>query len=296
MNQATALETAAPAEQPIPRADDIAGLDSSGRDYYSVSEGKFVVRRDKETIKETDKLVGRLDRIGVEEGTWKSGRNYHRVEVDITTADGPVQLALDLIDPDGIFKPSVAAWQVARAFVTAGFNKGDIIALQAWQGTPQKSHHKPSNCVSTYRVIGNKSDRIVAPSVADQDWDDLEEALRTLSCYGARPHRDDEESSSTGMTSLITELKSRGWETPEENPEGWLKLAKGRLKMPVSSLAEIRDDVWGQVAKDIANNAPAGAPPFPEIASGGVKPVKVSSLFPPAGPGQVGEYDPFADD
>jgi hypothetical protein len=290
MNNVTALDTTAPAEQHIPRADEIAGLDSSGRDYYSISEGKFVVRREKETIKETDKLVGRLDRIGVEEGAWKSGRNYHRVEVDITTADGPVQLALDLIDPDGIFKPSVAAWQVARAFVAAGFNKGEIIALQAWQGTPQKSHHKPSNCVSTYRVVGNRSDRIVAPSMPDQDWDDLEEALRTLSCYGARPHRDDEESATTGMISLVTELKARGWATPAENESGWLKLVTGRLKMStVKSLDEIRDDVWGQVAKDIANNAPAGSPPFPEIAA--AEPVKISSLF-----SSATDYDPTADE
>lgn len=293
MNTQEELATAAATGTPIPRADDIEGLDNSGRDYFSISEGKFVVRREKEVVKSVEKLVGRLERIGVEEGQWKSGRDYHRVEVDITTADGPAQIALDLIDPDGVFKPSVAAWQVARAFVAAGFNKGDNIALQAWQGTPQKTHHKPSNCVSTFQVVGNKAHRIVAPSAPDQDWDDLEEALRTLTCYAARPSRD--EDGHSGIGALIAELKSRGWGTPSEDPDGWLKLAKGRLKLPVKTLEEISDDVWGQVARDIAANAPAGSPPFPEIApkvptKAAETPV-VSSLF-----GAAVDYDPAADE
>jgi hypothetical protein len=289
------LATSAPStDQPIPRADDIAGLDAAGRDYYSVSDGKFVVRRDKEVLKESTKLVGRIDRIGIERGTWKGGRNYHRLELDITTADGPAQLALDLIDPDGNFKPSVAAWQVARAFVTASFDKGAIVALQSWQGTPQKAHHKPSNNVSVYRVIGNKSDRIVSQSEKGGEWDDLEDSLRAIPCYGARPKRDDDQS---GMDALVAELKGRGWPTPEENPAGWLALTTGRLKMGVKALSEIADPVWAQIAKDIANNAKPGSPMFPELQP---SVPSVGSLF-GTGPvsasaGSATDYDPAADE
>lgn len=288
------MESAATNEELLD-LDEIEGLGGgAGRKFYQVTDGKFVIKKDKQIQESHEKLLGRFERIGIETGTWKSGRAYHRLEVDFTGKDGPFSVSVDLIDPDGNFKAPVSAYHIARGFITAHFAVGDVVALNAWLGTPQKSHHHASNCVSVYRVVGKRADRIVAPKTTDT-WDDLDAAIRELPGFAPRPKRQD---AISGLAKLVAELKSRGWPTPADNPDGWLKLLRriGVDEAMAPTIDKVADGTWEQVAVDIAQNAQPGAAPFPELVAAAAP---KSSLFggSAAKPAKSAaeEYDPYAD-
>lgn len=284
----------APIDDSIP--DNISGLGGSGRRFYNVKNGKFICRgTDDEVIDETDNIIGRLERHGLEKGHYRTGRAFYQLEIDIKTKTGPVTLRLDLLNPGMELKPSVAALNLARGLIAARFEPGALMALQSWTSAPPKDkpHRQPSNHISVYRVDAlGKADRITPPK-DDGEWSDYEAALPLIPAFSARPKRN---SGPTHYQGLCEDLVARGWPTPDDNPKGWLNLLGG-FGISVASTDQIQDDTWGEVRLEL-KKAPEGTACPPQIAPSAVAP-KVTGLFggaaPAADPSAVA-YDPAADE
>ena len=290
--QSDAIETTH-ADDSIP--DNISGLGGSGRRFYNIKEGKFICRgTDDVVIDETDQIIGRLERHGLEKGAYRTGRAFYQLEIDIKTKTGPVTLRLDLLNPDMEIKPSVAALNLARGLIAARFEPGALIALQSWKSDPPKDkpHRRPSNHISVYSVDAKGAATRITPPKDDDDWTDYEAALPLIPGFAPRPKRN---FGPTHYQGLCEDLAGRGWPTPEDNPKGWLALLGG-FGITVESVDHIQDDTWGEVRLEL-QNAPAGTACPPQIAAAAAP--KASGLFggaPAAVNPSATAYDPAADE
>jgi len=290
--QSDAIENAT-GEDSIP--DQVSGLGGTGRRFYNIKDGKFICRgQDDEVIDETDKIIGRMERHGLERGTYRTGRAFYQLEIDIKTKTGPVTVRLDLLNPDMELKPSVAALNLARGLIAARFEPNALLALQTWQSDPPKDkpHRRKSNHISVYRVDMSGAATRITPPKDDGEWSNYEAALPLLPGFSARPKR---ASGPTHYAGLIEDLLARNWPSLADNPEGWLALLGG-FGVAVKSIDEIDEDTWGEVRLEL-QKVPAGTPA--PAALGTAKP-KVSGLFgnapAPAKDPFATAYDPAADE
>lgn len=235
--------------QEIPSANDV-NIPRQGRyAYYRIGTGTIETgSKNKGTLQEIPKLVGRIVRVGLHESTgeWQS----KALEVELETRDyGPVNLSVELLDPKKNFKPSLKAVCFADALTKCA--AGDIVAIEANLSRKANEFGNYSTYVNFHRLEGGdwkRIDRDRAPqgqSIPDQ-FAALLVKLQALPHWGARTQEIDAD---THLGHLAAKVKELDWMSIEGNEGKWLRFINEALLggTKYANLHDIPDDVIGEI-------------------------------------------------
>ncbi len=116
---------------------------------YRIASGKLLKGSEKAgNLEELEKIVGRLLRIGFQEGTNKEGKYFSQLEADFQTSSGVIRVKTNTSNA-GAFKVGVAALSFAKALVVV--KPGDLIQVEAQLASKPNSHGN----YSTYANLSN---------------------------------------------------------------------------------------------------------------------------------------------
>jgi hypothetical protein len=278
MSESLNQEIATVQTMDIPDAEDIK---VTGGKQWRFSRGKIVQGEEKPAgsgnfERETKRLIGRLERVGIYEGIGKSDNQpYSQVECDLMTKEGLQHVKGGLNDPDFaelVLKPSVST--VKFAWALTQYKKGDIVMLEATQskdpatyvvnGVKKKGSHV--TYVNCFRVEGNSATPIYSPkrneheapkSLVDQ-WLELKPQIEAHDAYAPRPRRDDDDGGAveaSHYSHLCNLCRERKWASPEQATADWLELMRKAFQeeKPRARLNDWDDDSWGQALQTVGN-------------------------------------------
>lgn len=288
-----------------------------GRAVWRIASGAICTGREEDgTLRERDKVVGRLRRIGVHHGLTKdTSEPYGQLEADWETAEGMVRVKVGITEKGtGLVKPGVSAITYATGLLELA--KDELAILTANQSSKKNKFGKYSTYANLYhynpvtKAQKETARRPRTEATMNEQWEQLEAELRLHPAFAERPASESDESdgaANTHLSAFIQECAAKGWVTPEQNPAAWLKLmAKASvppLATPHQKLSDHSDDQWGELRQAMAGRteipkalAPAqaeflrtGAPAAPPAAS----PAATGAVNPGAFDEEV---DPFADE
>jgi hypothetical protein len=228
---------------------------------------------------EKTSVLGILRRVWVYQGSNKFGPVY-QLEADIETRDGMVHLKSKLLNSRRELAPSTSA--INFAWCLLQFGKDSLMRIATVQGEARQlddgTMGGAPTYVNAYAVVNGEAKPIYRPKrdpnaprqTAIEVWTPLEEQLRAHPAWKEREIREEDEapdgSALTHFRALCQECASKGWPTPEELPEAWLKLVAMFFEDPnkpkpgqpgyvapvvKTSLAGYNEDEWGVVRQAI---------------------------------------------
>jgi hypothetical protein len=235
---------------------------SAGREVWRASEGKIVTgRKQDNTLREREKIVGALRRIGVHSGISKIDNTpYSQLEADIETREGMVRFKSGITDKLGKLQPSTAALSFAEGLLDLAAN--ELMVVTANSSTKENrfgSHntyinlHHLDATVRPLKTWPTKRRPIDKSLTMEEQWSNLEAELQAHPSWAERPKDDTEEDEGEELShlgELCREVAAKGWPTPEQAPQEWLPMVAKFFKHADkvrASLTDYSDDEWGRV-------------------------------------------------
>lgn len=267
----------------IPTDDEVKA--SSSRQAWRCANGK-VCRgsEDEGTLETREKLTGRLRRVGIHEGHFtRDGKEkrVYQIEADIETANGMERIKASLCNLKGEDAPSGVA--IGLAWGLLQIAKDELMVITATQGTKKNEFGSYSTFCNVFTLKPGSTTATEVPrrQRSEEPMEDtlagLLAEIKTHPAYADRPvnESDDAEGNAqTHLSALCKECEAKQWPTPEQAPAEWLGMMAAVSKQPVKgSLAEISDDLWGQVRltlKDKVDAPKALAPAVARLAGTGI--------------------------
>lgn len=309
-----------PIDNEIPDANDVQR--GEGIPTWRIANGKLLRGSEaKENLEEVDKVVGKLLRIGFQEGKSKEGEYYSHLEADLQTKAGTVRVKVNT-SYAGDFKVSVTAISFAKALIMVPAN--DLIQVEAQLSSkPSKKWNKYSTYANVSHVYQddkkNWHTKWVDKYELDKDlsmeeqWDILLSDLKTHPNWKVREmgKRDDDEGHSGGgngdylapwdkpaYKAAEPALVRAGWPAFHHGTkDAWLAFVK-RAAPGVNTVDDIPDAMWGELVAALPNLKAVPAVLAAVKESAPQKAVQTRAPA-PAGAFKFGaddEYDPFADE
>jgi hypothetical protein len=301
-----------PAETQIPDPSNVQK--GEGIPTWRIANGKLMRGTEaKENIEEIDIVLGKLLRIGFQEGRSKDGEFYSHLEVDLETSGGIVRVKTNTSHA-GEQKIGVTAISFAKALVMVPAN--DLIQIEAKLGTKPNKYNKFSTYANLSHVyLDDKKNwrtkwveryELDKDLTLDQQWEILLSDLKRHPNWKVREMKrdDDEAGGGNGGGEYLAPwdraaykaaepaLLQKGWpEFCHGTKDAWLKFASAAAKTAFTSVDDIPESFWtGLVAylpqakevPDVLAAVKVAPAPTPPPATGG---------FSFGGD----DYDPFTD-
>lgn len=205
----------------------------------------------------SQKVVGLLRRVGIHTGKRESdGQIFSQVEADIETANGIEHFKSSLTDDNGNLKPSSATvgftWglnQIAKdEQVMITVSEAEFVTDKGGKPTFVNLWESPKQDWKFQQLVRPRRDKN-APKVELVDqWRMLEAEFKAHPAFSERAIREDDEAGPTHLSELCKECEAKGWPSPSQVPQVWLKRIAEKSQHPVKAkLTEYDDDVWGQI-------------------------------------------------
>jgi hypothetical protein len=232
----------------LPDADEVDT--SRGMTSYRIANGALCQGSEKRgNLVTVSKALGKLLRISIHEGTGKDdGVWFQRLEADFETNKGPVRIHAPLSNA-GVAKPGIAATSFAEGLLDLALHEVAVVEPDQSVKPNRFGSYTTFARVYHYDVKTGKTrstlrrDRNPNQTLEDQ-WAELEAELRDHPAYKDRKA----EAADTHLSLLSAECKAKGWPTPEENPEGYVKMCQEVLGDPmIEKLSDIDEELWGEV-------------------------------------------------
>ena len=234
---------------------------STGRASWRIANGKICKGSEEEgTLDTREKIVGRLRRVGIHDGSFTRDNKTKRVyqlEADIETAKGMERVKASLCNLKGEDAPSGVA--VGLLWGLLQFAKDELLVITASQGTKKNEFGSYSTFVNMFRLPEGKTEGVAidrrprneGENFADVQ-NDLLKKIKQHPAFADRPASDsddDEGNATTHLSALGKECAERGWPTPDQKPGAWLKMMAGFFKLPApkAALSEHDDHEWGEI-------------------------------------------------
>lgn len=298
----------------IPDANDVQR--GEGIPTWRIASGKLLRGTEaKGDLQEKDKVVGKLLRIGFQEGRSNDGEYYSHLEIDLETSAGTVRVKTNTSHA-GEEKIGVTAISFAKALVMVKAN--DLIQVEAQLAKKANKYGKFStyaNVSHVYQEGGQWRTKWVDKYELDKDltidaqWEILLSDLKTHPAWKVREmaKRDDEGHGGGGGGEYLApwdrpaykaaepELRKKGWpEFHHGTKDAWLKFASAAAKTAFATVDDIPEGFWSGLVAYLpqAKEVPA------VLAAVKAAPAPAAAAAPAGGSFDFAggdDYDPFAD-
>ncbi len=302
-----------PAETQIPSANDVQR--GEGIPTWRIASGKLLKGTEaKGNVEEIDKVVGKLLRIGFQEGTSKEGEYYSQLEIDLETTDGTVRVKTNTSHA-GEEKIGVTAISFAKALVMVKAN--DVIQVEAQLAKKANKYGKYSTYANVSHVFLDDKKQWRTKWVdkyeldkdldIDAQWEILLSDLKTHPSWSVREMAKRETEGGgeylapwdkPAYKAAEPALVKAGWpEFHHGTKDAWLAFVK-RAAPGVNTVEDIPDAMWGELVAALPNLK--AVPAVLAAVKDAPAPAAVQTRAPaPAGAFKFAaddEYDPFADE
>jgi hypothetical protein len=249
----------------IPRADEVST--GSGIPNWRFSDGQIVRGRELEgTLVSTERLVGRLLRVGVHRGTLDDGRPYGKLECEIETADGVQSAGANLTS-------KMAAITLGEGLLAAA--KDQLIAISAARSRDRNKFGTFTTYVNVFSVEERsfhttqiREKRLDREKSLDEVLEDMETELRAHPAWGERAKREEREDQGAVHQSpwqlLEQEVAAAGyWPSVPKAWKGYLEMASAVSKVlngkatKYETTADVPEDVVAQLRDGHSKSAAA---------------------------------------
>lgn len=258
---------------------------------WRIADGLLIRGRGRGGEEQTSMIAGRLERVGIYEGTTDDNELYKKLEVDLNVDGQTVSVGCNIkLDPKA---SNVTAFQFAQGLLAV--EKGDYIAIK-----PDKSKepHEKYGTYTTFVNIGLVDPETLKAKAVKVDKNEFPgesskeklpsalERLQKHSAFADRPKRDEDEDAGGAdepegkQHEFIKLTAEKGWPSVLD-----VKITPTYLKMCAAvagdgadfkSLADVPDAVWDEMIQSAKQ-----AKKLPKLLDDAVK--------------AADDYDPFAE-
>lgn len=266
--------------QDIPSADDVR---SSTPSAWRIANGLICRGREADgTLESTPRLVGRLVRVGVHDGTTQDGETYQKVEADLLTSEGLVSIGCNT---------SAKTSSITFAGAIVQVRPDELICVEAAAAKKPNRYGSFSTYANLSRVnekrekVPIKVGRDESVSM-DERLEALLEQIRAHPAFAPRPNRDEASSDATRnpeRDAFDAECEARDWPDSWGAPDEHLVLANASLGKKLANLSELSADDWVRHLAGLKQNVKPGH--VPKALSSAVQAHRAA---------KSDEFDPFA--